>query len=151
MLQLVLEPDEVWWSAVDAGAGKLSKRSAGMMKARGVKAGLPDFIILCLNPFTAHVVGLELKIGKGRLSPAQIEVAKAWAKLGHSIYVARSLEDVQEILEDCHVPMLRRMNFLGGGYERPQRSAPARHQRPRRRGKSKNHLPLVLADAAQKN
>jgi len=38
----------------------------------------------------------------------------------------------------------------GGSDERSERSAPARHRRARRPRKSKNHLPLVLADAAQK-
>jgi hypothetical protein len=159
MLQLVLDPGRTWWSAIDHGAGKLSKRSAGMMKARGVRAGMPDFLILVKDPGARGCpmpLGIELKYDRGRLSPAQVEVADAWSRMGEhvgqcAIYVARSLEEVQEILEHCNVPMLRRMNFLGGGYERSERSAPPRHRRPRQTRKSKNHLPLVLANAAQKN
>jgi hypothetical protein len=156
MLQLVLDPDLTWWSAIDHGVGKLSRRSAGMMKARGVKAGLPDFIIMAhvrgrQTIMLGTVIGIELKTDTGKLSPSQREVADAWLAMGHKIYVARSLEEVQAILEYCHIPLRRRMNFLGGGYERPQRPTPARHSRPRRPRKSKNHLPLVLARAAQKD
>jgi hypothetical protein len=63
--------------------------------------------------------------------------------MGHAIHVARSLEEVQEILEFCRVPMLRRMNFLGGGHEHPGRAARPRHQRAQRQRKSKAVVPLV--------
>jgi hypothetical protein len=154
MLQLVLDPGRTWWSAIDHGAGKLSKRSAGMMKARGVRRGLPDFIIMSSAAYDGayRIIGIELKTMAGTLSPAQKDCADAWLTHGGvPIFVARSLEEVQEILEFCLVPMLRRMNFLGGGYERSERSAPPRHRRPRQTRKSKNHLPLVFANAAQKN
>ena len=55
MLQIVLDPEHTWWSAIDHGAGKLSKRAAGMMKARGVHRGLPDFIVLT-NGWHVHRV-----------------------------------------------------------------------------------------------
>jgi hypothetical protein len=150
MLQLVLDPERTWWSAIDH-AAKLSPRYGADRKRRGVKPGMPDFIVMANHFVPAVIVGIELKYAKGKLSPAQIEVRDSWQLMGHMIYVARSLEEVQEILEHCHVPMLRRMNFLGGGYDRAERPAPARHHRARRPRKSKNHLPLVLADAAQKN
>ena len=95
MLAVVLDPAQTYWSALDHGAGWMTPASAGLRKARGVKRGLPDFIIL----FKSGLLGIELKADKGRLSPEQIETAEAWMALGHDIAVARSLEDVQEILE----------------------------------------------------
>jgi hypothetical protein len=150
MLQIVLDPQHTWWSAIDHGAGKLSKRAAGMMKARGVHRGLPDFIVLT-NGW--HVLGIELKAGKGQLSDAQQLVAREWQMLGHGYYVVRSLEDVQRLLEHWGVPLRRRMTIFPTvkvPHVRPKRPAPARHRRARRQRKSKNHLPLVLAHAAQK-
>jgi len=151
MLQLVLDPERTWWTAIDHGAGKLSRRAAGMMKARGVKRGLPDFIVMA--DLTVGLIGIELKTEKGRLTPDQLLIRDAWHRMGHLFFVAHSLEEVQEILEHCHVPMRRRLQLFGRGaaHDRRQRSTAARHLRPSRLRKSKNHLPLVLADEAQKN
>jgi hypothetical protein len=148
MLQVVLDPERTWFSAIDHGAGKLSKRSAGMMKARGVKRGLPDIIILTDNIVP---LGIELKTDKGKLTPEQREVGNAWIKLHAGVvHVARSLEEVQEILEFCGVPMLRRMNFLGGGYGRPGRAARPRHPRAQRPRKSKIAVSVLQQRPAEK-
>src|SRR5262252_3116138 len=90
MLQLVLDPERTWWSAIDHGVGKLSKRAAGMMKARGVKRGLPDIIIMF---GFANLVGIELKTDTGKLSEEQKQVGADWLMMGHTIYLARSLEE----------------------------------------------------------
>ena len=130
MLWMVLDPERTWWTAIDHGAGRLSKRAAGMMKARGVRAGIPDFLILSLY----HIAfGIELKTDKGRLSAPQREVHEAWARYHHPVYVARSLEEVQEILEFCHVPMRSRMTvFPARPHVDPPRAARPRHPRARR-------------------
>ena len=70
MLQIVLDPERTWWSSIDAGAGKLSKRSAGMMKARGVKRGIPDIIIL-----TDNIVPLRHR-AEGRQGQAHARAAR---------------------------------------------------------------------------
>lgn len=154
MLQVVLDPDRTWWSSIDHGVGKLGKAEAGIRKRRGVKAGIPDIIIMFADGLTdyAHLIGIELKAGKGSLSEAQEDVAAAWAIFGSTVFVARSLEEVQDILDHCGVPLRHRMHvFVRGHHVSAQRSAPPRHRRARRHRKSKNHLPLVLAHAAQKN
>jgi hypothetical protein len=147
MLQIVLDPERTWWSAIDHGAGKLSKRAAGMMKARGVKRGIPDVIIMFADGLTdhAHLIGIELKFGKGRRSEVQEDVAATWAIFGNAVFVARSLEEVQEILEFCHVPMRRRMTIFGGSHEgiAPRRPASPRHRRARHPRQSKGALPVV--------
>jgi len=156
MLQLVLDPERTWYSALDH-AAKLSPRYGADRKKRGVRAGMPDFIVMTERlPLGATsmypaMFGIELKIKKGKLSPSQIEVRDAWQRVGNPIYVARSLEEVQEILDFCRVPMLRRMTFFGGGHERAQRPAATRHPRPQRRGEPKGAVPLVLRHQAQKD
>jgi hypothetical protein len=107
LLGLVLDPDRTWWSAIDH-AAQLSARYGADRKRRGVKRGLPDFLVL-----TATVVlGIELKAGKGKLTPEQSETATEWRRLGLFYEVARSLREVQDILELYGVPMVRRMKLL---------------------------------------
>jgi hypothetical protein len=114
-----------------------------------VKRGLPDFIILANRPgFYGSALGIELKSDKGRLSPEQREVCAAWDRMGLGIHVARSLEDVQEILETCGVPMRRRMNLFakGASHEPAVRPQTPRHKRPPRRRRPAGALPVVLRD-----
>ena len=139
LLEVVLDPAQTYWSALDHGAGKMTRASAGLRKARGVKRGLPDFIILSKS----GLLGIELKSDKGRLSPEQVETAEAWMALGHDIAVARSLEDVQEILEAWNIPMRTRMTFMGGSNGRAARTTQPRDRRPRRAGRAANTLPVV--------
>ena len=139
MLAVVLDPAQTYWSALDHGAGWMTPASAGLRKARGVKRGLPDFIILFKN----GLLGIELKSDKGRLSSEQIQTAYAWMKLGHTIAVARSLEDVQEILELWKIPMRTRMTFMGGRHGRAARTTQPRGRSPRRPGRAASPLSLV--------
>ena len=153
MLQVVLDPDRTWWTAIDHAAklGVKVNRKTGARyspqgqsrQQRGVKKGLPDVMIM---PMNEPVLGIELKTDKGGLSPAQVETMTAWTAMGHGIHVARSLEEVQEILEANNVPMIRRMNLFGGSsHGRAGRAARTRHPRAQRERKSKNSLPLVLS------
>lgn len=139
MLAVVLDPAQTFWSALDHGAGKMTPESAGLRKARGVKRGLPDFIIL----FKSGLIGIELKSDKGRLSPEQVEIGERWMSLGHGIAVARSLEDVQDILEAWKIPMRTRMTFMGGGNGRAARTTQPRDRGPRRAGRAATTLPVV--------
>ena len=139
MLTVVLDPAQTWWSALDHGAGWMTPASAGLRKARGVKRGLPDFVIL----FKSGLLGIELKSDKGRLSPEQVETAEAWMALGHHIAVARSLEDVQEILLAWNIPMRTRMTFMGGSNGRAARTTQPRDRGPRRAGRAASRLSLV--------
>lgn len=120
MLELCLDPERTWWSGLDH-AAKLSPRYGADRKRRGVKPGLPDFIVMPRIPYSSQflvrsplhaLIGIELKTKKGRLSPSQIAVSNAWTLMGHSIYVARSLKEVQEVLDHCRVPMRRRMTVF---------------------------------------
>jgi hypothetical protein len=115
-LDLCLDPERTWWSAIDHGAGKMSKRSAGMMKARGVKRGLPDIILMWKTPDThSHLIGIELKANTGKVSSAQEDVCMAWMTFSNVVYLAFSLEDVHAILVQCGVPLRRHMTFFREG------------------------------------
>jgi hypothetical protein len=125
-----------------------------------VKRGLPDLLILYRipAPMTAmwmqRALGIELKTARGRLSPAQSDTQQRWFDLGHMIHVAHSLEEVQDILIECRVPMRHRLKFWverhnpkfwRDEHDRPGRLASARHFCPSRSRKPKNPLPVVLA------
>jgi hypothetical protein len=112
LLNLCLDPERTWWSAIDHGAGKMSKRAAGMMKKRGVKRGMPDIVIMWWHNVVGKMIGIELKAGKGRLTPDQRLVERQWNKMGFAIYTARSLGEVQQILRVENIPMYRKM-FVG--------------------------------------
>jgi hypothetical protein len=147
MLELVLDPEKTWYSAVDH-AAQLSARYGAERKRRGVKRGLPDFIIIYDSSMRGTtVLGLELKVGRGALSPEQRAVRDAWTDLGQRYFVARSLEEVQETLEHCRVPMRRRMNLFSkeANHEQPAvRPQTARHKRPPRRRRPAGAVPVVL-------
>jgi len=150
MLQVVLDPLLTWWSSLDH-AAQLSARYGAERKRRGVKRGLPDIIILT----DGCLIGIELKVARGELTFEQADTMSKWNQLGHHIYVARSLEEVQEILDHCRIPLRTRMTIFPKLKVPPnvsrKRSSTARHSRSSRRRKSKNHLPLVLGVTPQEN
>jgi len=45
LLEVVLDPARTFWTALDHGAGKMTPASAGLRKARGVKAGLRSTLL----------------------------------------------------------------------------------------------------------
>ncbi len=112
-LAVALRPP-TFWTSIDAGAGKLSKRSAGMMKARGVKRGIPD--ILIFSPVTvgmagsSHVIGIELKSASGRVSADQVETAAYMQLAGVRCRIARSVDQVQAILIANGIPIHARIS-----------------------------------------
>ena len=102
----------VFWTSVDAGAGKLSPRSAAMMKARGVKRGIPDILIFAREQDADArliVIGIELKAPIGRLSDTQLAAHEALGMLGVHCRVARSVEQVQDILRVNGIPLHARV------------------------------------------
>ena len=85
-----------------ANGGARSARTAAMMKALGVKAGVADIVILRPG---APAAMIEVKAEKGSPSPAQKEWC-GWAeKHGHPYAVCRSVDDVQVALRLWGVPL----------------------------------------------
>jgi len=126
-LARALQPP-VFWTSIDHGAGKLTPTAAGNAKARGCKAGIPDILVFvpyCVNdsrdgPQFSRVIAIELKAGRGRLSPPQISTQAELGAAGVRCHLARSIDDVERILEDEGVP--RRAKIWGSGI-RPRSAA----------------------------
>ncbi len=66
--------------------GYRSKRTAGRLKAEGVRAGLPD-LFLPIAAHGMHGMFLELKCGKNRQSIPQAAWAKALREQGYCVEV----------------------------------------------------------------
>jgi hypothetical protein len=133
-LRLALRPP-VFWTSIDHGAAAMGRAAAGIRKARGVKAGLPDVWLFVpadmvrhlvmstkhpgypKNPFewgppeprASRVIAIELKVGRGKLSDEQVGVHADLQLAGVVCRVARSVDDVQRILELEGVPLRARV------------------------------------------
>ncbi len=92
-------PDGPWWTAVNPIPAK-SRAAAGSSKAMELRTGTPD-IVLC---WKGRLVGIELKAGRGRVSPAQLEAHDAITLAGGVVTTCRSLDDVAALLVTLGVP-----------------------------------------------
>jgi hypothetical protein len=101
-----------WWSGVDHGAGKMGKAAAGRRKARGIRAGIPDILVL----WQGRLIGLEMKDARGTQSAPQRELQAEWQIHGAGYHVCRSLEDVDRALAREGVPMRYRVTNSGLGW-----------------------------------
>lgn len=90
-----LPKDWRWFHPPNGGWRK--KSTAGRLKAMGVKAGIPDVVIL--RP-KASPVWIELKAFGGVLSPAQRDFRDWAVASGHPYFVARSVGDVVVALKE---------------------------------------------------
>ena len=90
-----------YWTAVDAGQGAMNIRAGQLRKARGVKAGVPDVIVIHNGTF--H--GIELKTEKGRTSDTQSHAHEQIRAAGGRVCVCRSVADVEVALRHWFVPL----------------------------------------------
>jgi hypothetical protein len=81
------------------------------MKAKGSKAGVPDCLIFnefwVGDPFAASGtpflgLALELKVGKNKQTPAQLEWAEKLRACGWRVEVCRSMDEVLAVLKECY-------------------------------------------------
>lgn len=98
-------PADSWWTTIGHGWGKLGKATAGIGKSCGIKAGVPDILILYNG--TAHF--LELKSGTGRLSKVQQAAADAIINTHAHWALCRSLNDVTFFLKAWSIPTRARV------------------------------------------
>jgi hypothetical protein len=80
-------PGAVFWHTPNG--GYRSPVEAKIFKGLGVKAGMPDVLAL----HRAQLYALELKHGRGRLSPAQVQMLRVLEAAGAITGVARGLDD----------------------------------------------------------
>ena len=89
-LSVALRADEVFFFH-PANGGARSRAEAGIFKAMGVKAGVPDLVFVSGRGFFA----IELKApGGGVVSTAQKAVHETWRGFGVGVAVCKSLEEV---------------------------------------------------------
>lgn len=91
-LDLALPEDAVWFHPPNGGAR--SKAEAGIFKAMGVKAGVPDIIII----WRGRVIAIELKAPNGRLSTAQKDMHAYLTQAGAFVYTATDVAGVEGYL-----------------------------------------------------
>lgn len=101
-------------TSIDHGAGRLSRRAAGMMKARGVKAGLPDIPLFEPSGNGVVAIGIELKSAEGRLSEDQKATHGEMIAAGVCCRLARAIEHVEDILVANGVRVSARIMAAGG-------------------------------------
>jgi len=80
--------------------GKRSKTEAAILKGLGVRAGVPDLILL----WPGHVAGLEMKAPKGKPTPEQEAIGEKFIQMGHQWGVARSPEEAIALMARWGVP-----------------------------------------------
>jgi len=78
-----------------ANGGRRTKAEAGIFKALGVRAGVPDLIVV----YRAQIFGLELKADSGRLTPIQRQALNDMEVAGARTAVAHSLDEALVTLE----------------------------------------------------
>lgn len=81
--------------------GKRGFREAQRFKAIGVKAGVPDLIVVN----DGRMIGIEMKAGKQPLSEAQVYYHDRLRLARVPVTVCRSIEDVEAALRDAGVPL----------------------------------------------
>jgi len=98
-------PADCWWSSIDH-AGT-SARHGALLKARGVRPGLPDLVIIA--PAIRLTAWIELKTRHGRAGPAQLHFATVAMLAGHTWHICRSVAEVQAALVESGVGLRARL------------------------------------------
>jgi hypothetical protein len=92
---------DVWWTSIDH-ANARDARTGALRLARGVKAGIPDVMIL----FRGRAIFIELKTKAGFVSEEQSAVRHDIERAGGYWHLARSLDQVQKILLLHQIPLM---------------------------------------------
>jgi len=92
-------PVDAYHSAIDVGSAG-SAQAGQLRKARGVRAGLPDYLIVYRNV----TLWIEFK-NRGQLSLAQQLTRDALRLNGHCWALARCPEDVEQACRDVGIPL----------------------------------------------
>lgn len=79
--------------------GARSKRTAGRLKAEGVKAGVSDLFFAVASKYV-HGLFVEMKAISGRQTATQKDFQKQVTAQGYAYVVIRSLEDFQRTISE---------------------------------------------------
>jgi hypothetical protein len=119
LLDWLLMPP-AFYTAFPAGWGKLPPRIAGLLKACGLKRGMPDVLVFDVHNMIANrtypkIVGIELKrpSKKTATSDEQDLMHGKLRAIGVPVYVCWKIEQVIEVLDTEGIN--RRPHFLDEG------------------------------------
>lgn len=103
-LDRTLDHSRVVWSAIGHGGG--GKARGAILKSMGLKAGLPDLMLWFRSPHDGRpqCVGIELKAGRGRVSPAQYAMAERLSAAGAICFLCGSLDHVRAVIQAGQIP-----------------------------------------------
>lgn len=85
-------PAECWWTTFPAGGG--GKARGGQLKAKGLKAGVPDILIVQRG----KLFGVELKSPKGIVSDEQTNTHADLVAVGVPVAVCHTLDGIDAAL-----------------------------------------------------
>jgi hypothetical protein len=100
-----------YWTGIDHGVGKLGRAEAGLRKARGIKAGIADLLVIHPREpqrtlgYDPYVVWIELKAGDGDQSDSQEKFQDAQEACGALYFIARSVDEVEGFLRGVGIPL----------------------------------------------
>ncbi len=117
-------PPEAFWSSIEHGRvhkGTDLERAIewGQLKAKGIKTGLPDVILIWCMKFVA----IELKATTA-MRPAQKAFRDAWLANGGVHIEARSVVEVDAALRSAGLPIPRSMGIAAMGHDAALSVAP---------------------------
>ena len=92
-------PHECLWWHTPNGGGR-GPAEGGILKAMGVKAGIPDLFILR----NGLLFGIELKSEDGNVSPSQGAMIMALDHHNVPVVVCRSIDEVEAALRQWSIP-----------------------------------------------
>lgn len=97
-------PDGLAWSAINPVPAK-SKSVAGISKAMGMKAGIPDILLV----WKGRAIFVEVKADGGRLSPAQRDCQAGLKLAGALVHTVKSLNEFIDFLGAAGIPIRARL------------------------------------------
>ena len=101
LLRHVLKPPVIWTTIGHGGGGKIR---GAHLKAMGVQKGWPDILIMWPDEEGPQVLGIELKVKDGRMTPEQRQMFMDFTSALCTYVVCRSVDDVQRSLVGFEVP-----------------------------------------------
>jgi hypothetical protein len=101
-LSILLNQDKIDFYSYDASGEYRTKITGALLKAKGLKKGKPDFMVLHTNlGGITYVLWLEAKAGTNKQTEEQIEFEARASLSKNEIYkVVRDIEEVQKAFNE---------------------------------------------------
>lgn len=78
--------------------GYRTPAEASIFKSMGTRAGFPDLLLFLPNQYYCFM-GIELKVGNNKQSPAQLQMQQAFESVGAKYVVVRSLDEFMDVVD----------------------------------------------------